>query len=265
MKTEFDVIIAGAGIIGLAAGLKILEIKPDARLLILEKEDVIAKHQTGHNSGVIHSGIYYKPGSYKARNCIEGYNKLIDFCRRENVPYEICGKVIVAVNESELKGLDKIYERGVANGLDKIRKIDKDELKELEPHARGVKAIHVPYTGIIDFKIAAKKYADVIHKKGGDIKLNRKVTSVKDMQNILEVVSEDCSFTTRVFINCCGLYSDEIAKLTGDSTLQDNTFQRQYYKLSLKRGILLKIYSTLCLILISRFWGFILQECWMVK
>src|SRR5688572_1023250 len=112
--TDYDVIIAGAGIVGLAAGLKILEQAPNTRLLILEKEDGIAKHQTGHNSGVIHSGIYYKPGSRKAKNCIHGYNLLLDFCRKENVPYEICGKIIVAIDENEIQKLNDIYERGLA-------------------------------------------------------------------------------------------------------------------------------------------------------
>lgn len=241
MKTDFDVIIAGAGIIGLAAGMKILDQKPDAILLILEKENGIALHQTGHNSGVIHSGIYYKPGSFKARNCTHGYKLLIDFCKRENVPFEICGKVIVAANESELRGLDMIYERGIANGLDKIRKIDKDELKEFEPHAKGVKAIYVPYTGIIDFKIAAAKYAELIKNKGGQIKLNEKVTSVKDKQNKLEITAQNGSFTTKVFINCCGLYSDEIAKLSGDSlNSRIIPFRGEYYKLKPGKRYLVK-------------------------
>src|SRR4030095_6939920 len=242
MKTEYDVIIAGAGIIGLAAGLKILELKPGTRLLVLEKENGIAKHQTGHNSGVIHSGIYYKPGSFKAKNCIEGYNKLIDFCNRENVPYEICGKVIVAVNDAETRGLDKIYERGIANGLSNIRKIDKNELKELEPYANGVKAIHVPYTGIIDFKVVARKFADILSEKGGEIKLNSRVSSVKKAdQKILEVILKDRSFTSKIFINCCGLNSDDVARRAGDSL---NTriipFRGEYYKLKPEKKYLVK-------------------------
>src|SRR5438874_144645 len=168
MKTDYDVIIAGAGLVGLASAIKILEKKPNVKLLIAEKENGEAKHQSGHNSGMIHSGIYYKPGSLKAKNCIDGYNQLIKFCDNENIPYEICGKVIVAVNEKELGALENIYERGIANGLSKIRKIDKDELREIEPYAAGIKAIYVPYTGIVDYKTVSRKYAELICNKGGE-------------------------------------------------------------------------------------------------
>lgn len=239
--TNFDVIIAGAGIIGLAAALKILEQNPKKRLLIVEKENGIAKHQTGHNSGVIHSGIYYKPGSLKAKNCIHGYNLLTRFCNRENVPYEICGKVIVAFNERELKRLGDIYERGIANGLDKIRLIDKDELKELEPYAKGIKAIHVPYTGIINFKQAAEKYLELIQLKGGSTSFNEKIIKVTGNESQLEIISENRSFTSKVFINCCGLYSDEVAARTG---IKPDTrivpFRGEYYKLKAEKRYLVK-------------------------
>ena len=229
---DYDVIIAGAGIVGLAAGLKILEQKPNVKLLILEKENEIAKHQTGHNSGVIHSGIYYKPGSLKAKNCIHGYNLLVDFCSRENIPYEICGKVIVAVNESELKRLDDIYERGIANGLDKIRKIESDELKNFEPHAKGVRAIHIPYTGIINYSNVARKYAENIQNKGGEIKLNEKIIKVSNKNGTIDIAAQNRSFPSKVFINCCGVYSDEVAKLSGrNPDTRIIPFRGEYYKL----------------------------------
>jgi (S)-2-hydroxyglutarate dehydrogenase len=232
MKSDYDVIIAGAGIVGLAAGLKILEQNPGIRLVILEKENAIAKHQTGNNSGVIHSGIYYKPGSLKAKNCIHGYNLLLKFCRKENVSFDICGKVIVATDEDEVPRLNNIFERGIANGLDGLRILSKDELKEFEPHANGVKAIHVPQTGIIDYKLVSAKYAEVINRAGGEIRLNEKIVKVSQKNSVIDVAAQNRSFTTKVFINCCGLYSDEVAKLSGDKLeTRIIPFRGEYYKL----------------------------------
>ena len=241
MKTDYDVIIAGAGIVGLASAFKILGKREDLKLLIVEKENGEARHQSGHNSGVIHSGIYYKPGSLKAKNCINGYNQLIEFCSNENIPYEICGKVIVAVDENELKALNNIYERGIANGLAKIRMIDKDELKEIEPHANGIKAIHVPYTGIVDYKTVCKKLAELIISRGGEIKFNNKVTGIKHSVECTEVVTDNRSFTSKIFINCCGLQSDEIAKLSGESReTRIIPFRGEYYFLKKEKRYLLK-------------------------
>lgn len=238
---DYDVIIAGAGIIGLATGLKVLERNPKAMLLIIEKESGPARHQSGHNSGVIHSGVYYKPGSLKAENCIRGYEQLTRFCKRENVKYEISGKVIVASNESELDRLDKIYERGIANGLNKIRKIRSDELKEIEPHAGGIEAIHVPYTGIVDFKAVTVKFAELIQNNGGEIKYNEKITNVLRRNASIEAVTQNRSFTSKVFINCCGLYSDEVALLT-EKNLDTRIipFKGEYYKLKPEKRHLVK-------------------------
>lgn len=238
---DYDVIIAGAGLVGLASGLKILEQKPGTKLLILEKENIVAKHQSGHNSGVIHSGIYYKPGSLKAQNCIHGYNLLVEFCAKENIPYEICGKVIVAVDESELPKLHDIYERGIANGLKGIRLIDKDELIEFEPHAGGIKAIHVPQTGIIDYRVVARKYAENIRLAGGEILFNEKVTGVSLKNSTINIVTRNRSLTSKVFINCCGLQSDTVAGMTEQNL---NTriipFRGEYYKLKNERRGLVK-------------------------
>jgi len=239
--TDYDVIIAGAGIVGLAAGLKILEFNPKAKVLILEKENDIAKHQTGHNSGVIHSGIYYKPGSLKAQNCLRGYKQLLEFCDKENVNYDICGKVIVAVNESELKGLNDIYERGIANGLDKIKRISKEELKEIEPHANGVEALRVPYTGIVDYGQVARKYFEKILASGGIVEFNSRIKQVKDRSGKPEVSTRERSFNTKVFINCCGLHSDEVAKKTGiplDTRIIP--FRGEYYKIRPEKRYLVK-------------------------
>lgn len=239
--TDYDVIIAGAGIIGLATGLKILEQDPKTKLLILEKENGIAKHQTGHNSGVIHSGIYYKPGSLKAQNCLKGYKQLLEFCEKENVKHEICGKVIVAVNEAELTGLNNIYERGLANGLRNIKKIGRDELKEIEPHSTGIEAIFVPYTGIVDFKEVARKYLEKILLLGGKVELNSRITNVKELSGRLDVSTWDRSFSAKVFVNCCGLQSDEVAKKTGlPVETRIIPFRGEYYKIRPEKRYLVK-------------------------
>lgn len=238
---ESDVIIAGAGIVGLATALKILESRPGTKLLVLEKETGEARHQTGNNSGVIHSGIYYKPGSLKALNCITGYNQLLDFCNRYDVKYDICGKVIVAINDSELPRLAVIYERGIANGLDKIRYIGKEELKEIEPHAYGIKAIHVPYTGIIDYKEVSLKYAELIREKNGEIKFSEKVIKINDSGSSIEIITQNSSFNTKVFINCCGLQSDEVAGLSEKKIdTRIIPFRGEYYKIKPERRYLVK-------------------------
>jgi (S)-2-hydroxyglutarate dehydrogenase len=233
---NYEVIIAGAGIVGLASGLKILESRPGTRLLIIEKEIGPAMHQTGHNSGVIHSGIYYKPGSLKAENCIRGYSLLVEFCKREDIPFEICGKVIVATREDEIERLNDIYRRGTANRLEEVRLIDAAELRELEPHSAGIKAIHVPYTGIVDFKAVAAKYVRKIQELGGELKYKESVKRVKAKSNPLEVISVNCSLKTKVFVNCCGLQSDEVAKRTGDRIdTRIIPFRGEYYKLKPER------------------------------
>jgi L-2-hydroxyglutarate oxidase len=228
---SYDAIIAGAGIVGLAAGLKLLEKKPGLKVLILEKENGISKHQSGHNSGVIHSGIYYKPGSLKAINCRKGYSELIEFCKKENIPFDICGKIIAATDEKEACLLENLYKRGIENGLNNIREITSEELKEIEPHAYGVKAIHVPYTGIVDFKAVCKRYSELFLEKDGEIKFNEKVINVKRGE-YLKIDTKNSSFTSKTFINCCGLYSDEIAKMSsGYSKIRIIPFRGEYYKL----------------------------------
>ncbi len=240
LKT-YDVIIAGAGIVGLAAALKLLEKNSSLKLLILEKENGVSKHQSGHNSGVIHSGIYYKPGSLKALNCRKGYQMLIEFCKKENIPFDICGKIIVAASDSELQYLDNLYERGIANGLTDIRKISREELKEFEPHAYGIKAIHVPYTGIIDYKVVCAKYAELIQKYGGEISFGEKVSGVRASGGNMEIATENSSFQSKTFVNCCGLQSDEVAKRSsGYSQIRIVPFRGEYYKIKKEKHYLVK-------------------------
>ena len=237
----YDIIIAGAGIVGLAAGFKILEKNPRVKLLILDKEDGVARHQTGHNSGVIHSGIYYKPGSLKANNCRKGYNLLLDFCDKNEIQYDICGKVICATNEKEVDYLQTLYDRGIANGLEKIRMISKDELKVIEPHANGLKGIHVPYTGIIDYKVVSDKYSQLIQNLGGELKLNEKVRNIKVNTDITEIITSNSTFQTKYFVNCCGLYSDEVAQYTnGSANLHIIPFSGEYYKIKKEKHYLVK-------------------------
>ena len=159
---KYDIIIIGGGIVGLASAYQLLQKNPDLKVAIVEKENAVAAHQTGHNSGVIHSGLYYKPGSLKAQNCISGYKMLIDFCDTKNIKYDLCGKIVVATSDAELPQLEMLFNRGKEYGLDKIFMIDEEKLKEYEPHVNGVKAIVVPYTGIIDYTDVSEKIADEI-------------------------------------------------------------------------------------------------------
>ena len=174
MKT--DIIIIGGGIVGLSTAYQLLQLNPDLTVTILEKENAVAKHQTGNNSGVIHSGIYYKPGSLKAQNCLRGYDMLIDFCKAQNIEYDLCGKIIVAIKPEEIAGLEALYQRGIQNGLSGLRFLSKDEIKQYEPNCVGIKGVFVPQTGIVDYKQIAIKLAENINlNPNGNIILNSKI------------------------------------------------------------------------------------------
>ncbi|MDH7606009.1 MAG: L-2-hydroxyglutarate oxidase [Melioribacter sp.] len=228
----FDIIIVGAGIIGLATSLKILEKNPNLKLLILEKENDICQHQTGNNSGVIHSGIYYKPGSLKALNCIRGYKMLIDFCNRNEVNYKITGKIIVATLEEEIPILNNIYERGLQNGLDGLKKLNLNQMKEIEPYVNGIAGIFVPQTGIVDYFEVSKKYLELILKHNCEIKFNHTVIDIKINTDFCEVITDNESFNSKVVVTCAGLQSDRIAKMTHpDLPLRIIPFRGEYYKL----------------------------------
>jgi len=239
---KYDIIIIGGGIVGLATALRLLESKPGLKLAILEKEEGVARHQTGHNSGVIHSGIYYKPGSLKAQNCRRGYQQLIEFCDRENIKYELCGKLIVATRQEELPILDNIYTRGLENGLEKIKKISSAEMKEYEPHAAGLGAILVPYTGIIDYLEVSEKIAEIIRKKyGADIHFNSKVLGINKLHGFSEFKTADNIFTATQGINTAGLYSDEIAEMNMDRVdVRIIPFRGEYYEISKEKEYLVK-------------------------
>ncbi|WP_149241014.1 L-2-hydroxyglutarate oxidase [Dyadobacter sp. 32] len=239
----YDITIIGGGIVGLATALRIKEQRPSLKVLLLEKERGVAKHQTGHNSGVIHSGLYYKPGSLKATNCIRGYQMLLDFCNREGVPYDLCGKVVVATNESQKPLLKNLYDRGMQNGLLQNRMITAAEIREIEPHVRGIQGIWVPYTGIINYTAVSEKYAECLQKLDGEIRFGEKVTEIKNRNTHSEVVSATGQvFETRLVVNCAGLYSDKVAQLTQPENIKVRIipFRGEYYEIRPEKHHLVK-------------------------
>ncbi|HEX9445467.1 MAG TPA: L-2-hydroxyglutarate oxidase, partial [Candidatus Binatia bacterium] len=242
-----DVIVIGGGIVGLATAMKMLERFPRLSLLVLEKEAQIARHQTGHNSGVIHGGIYYKPGSLKAETCGAGRRALLEFCDRNGIAYELCGKVIVATGEEELPRLEELYRRGVANGVPGLEMIGPERLREIEPHARGIRAVYSPATGIVDYVQVAQAYCQRLRELGGDILTSREVKTVHRQSGGLSVRTYWEEFRGRFLINCGGLYSDRIARMTlgeeppgGAADVQIVPFRGEYYKVAPEKGVLIK-------------------------
>lgn len=238
---QYHFVIIGGGIVGLSTAWKLALKNPGFRIVILEKESILASHQTGHNSGVIHSGIYYTPGSLKARNCIEGYRQLIAFCREENIPFEICGKLIVATTKEQLTLLEDLHQKGLANGLDQIKRLSSSEIKEYEPHAVGLAALWVPYTGIVDYSAVAEKIAQKFRELGGEIHSNSKVIALKDHRDFTEVIAPEKIYVSKFYINTAGLYSDRIALLTGKHLfVRIIPFRGEYYTLRKNRSWLVR-------------------------
>lgn len=233
MDMDCDVVIAGAGIVGLSTAYQILQKYPDIKIIVLEKESEVAYHQTGHNSGVMHSGIYYKPGSYKALNCIQGYKMLIDFCDQQHINYNLIGKLIVASNEDELLRLNTIYNNGIQNGLSDITLLSGAQVKEIEPNISCLKAIKVPQAGIIDYKLVAKKLESIITSNNSSVLTGKKIISINDNRGKIIVKNSDNSeYQTTFFINCAGLQSDRITKMAGIKTdFRIIPFKGNYYKL----------------------------------
>ena len=239
-STSYDLAIVGAGIIGLATAREFLLRQPSLRIVVLEKDTAIASQQTGHNSGVIHTGIYYTPGSLKARACVAGHRAMLEFCRERGIPFELCGKVIVALDESELPRLEELYQRGTTNGVEGLEVIGPERLRELEPFAAGIKAIYSPNTGIIDYMKVAHTYAQEVQQQGGEIVTDCKVTTLADRGNVTRLGVEQCSgsnhaqveIEARYVITCGGLQSDQLSKMSGKkSDVQIVPFRGDYYVL----------------------------------
>jgi (S)-2-hydroxyglutarate dehydrogenase len=238
---QYDVIIIGAGIVGLATAYKLIQQRPQLKIAVLEKENDIALHQTGHNSGVIHSGIYYKPHSLKAINCKKGYDQLLTFCRENGVEFDLCGKIIVACNEKELPILENIYKRGIDNGLVDTKKISQEEIKEIEPYCSGISGILVPQTGIIDYKDVSKKYAELFFERGGILELGHKVVGIAQKNGVNYIETTVSNFESKWVINCAGLYSDKVAKFTDETIdLQIIPFRGEYYDIKQEKQYLVK-------------------------
>jgi L-2-hydroxyglutarate oxidase len=210
----FDVLVIGGGIVGLATTYRLLQCRPDLRTAVLEKEPLLGRHQSGHNSGVLHSGIYYQPGSQKAINCREGKRAMERFCAEQGIAYDICGKVIVATETRELAALERILQRGEQNGV-RCEMIKPDRLRELEPHAAGIRAIHVPEAGIVDYRQVCQRLAELITEQGCQVITCARVTKIDRQHGAMVVESTQGTVSTRLLVNCAGLHSDRVTRLTG--------------------------------------------------
>ncbi len=233
MNSQYDIIVIGAGLVGLSTAYHLAKAHPGKRILVLEKEDGVAAHQSGHNSGVIHSGIYYAPGSLKAQNCISGYNLLIDFAREHGVPFDICGKVIVATELNELPALKKIHERGIANGLSGLRVLSQQELREVEPHVLGEQALWVPQAGIIDYPMVAQRLRELFEGElGGSVAFNEEVVAIREESGSVMVETLKDTYRSSHLVSCAGLHSDRVTALVDRSNdLRIVPFKGCYYKL----------------------------------
>ena len=239
--SRYKVIIIGGGVVGLGVALEITRRFPHLRLLLLEKEDRVARHQSGHNSGVIHSGVYYKPGSLKARLCVTGAAAMVEFCREHGIAHNVCGKVIVATHADELPRLEELRQRGEANGLTGLRMIGPEELREIEPHATGLRALVVPSTGVTDYARVCEKYAELISAAGGTVLLSAAATGLRRMPNEIVVETSRGAFSTASLINCAGLFSDRISQMAGDNPgVMIVPFRGEYYDLVPERAALVK-------------------------
>ena len=237
----FDIVVIGGGIVGLSTAMHATRLWPQRRLLVVEKEDAVARHQSGHNSGVIHSGIYYKPGSLKAKLCVEGAAAMVEFCREHNLKYEVCGKVIVATSPEEIPGLKSLFERGQANGLIGLKLLQPDQLREVEPHCSGLMGLLVPSTGITDYAAVSRKYAEIVTAQGGVINTGTEVRKVVRQGSETVVETTRGAFAGRNVINCAGLQSDRVSRMAGQKPeVRIVPFRGEYYFLIPERTHLVR-------------------------
>jgi (S)-2-hydroxyglutarate dehydrogenase len=241
MEQKYDVVIIGGGIVGIATAYNLQLNNPLLKITILEKENVIANHQIGNNSSVIHSGIYYKPESAKAKNCIDGYSKLLDFCQKNEIEFDICGKVIVQTTLNEEQSFNNIFKRGKQNNLDGLKLLTSEQVQEIEPHVKAIRGIFVPQTGIIDYRKVSEVYLKKFKELGGTLYLNTKVIGIKNSGSKIIVHTTVKEFETNFLINCAGLYSDKITKMSQPlSDLMIIPFKGEYYKLKQEKEYLVK-------------------------
>ena len=229
---KFDIVVIGAGIVGLSTAMHLTNAFPRFKIAVVEKEAGVARHQSGHNSGVIHSGIYYKPGSLKAKLCVEGAAAMVAFCQEHNLPHKVCGKVIVATNENEAQALPMLLERGVANGLNGLRLLDRGKLLEKEPHCAGVRGLHVPMTGITDYAAVSEKYTELIRAVGGSLITDAEVLGFNRAASEIVIQTKRGDFSAQYVINCAGLFSDRISRMAGHpQEVMIVPFRGEYYDL----------------------------------
>ena len=228
----YDFCVAGGGIVGLSTAMHLLQQRPGAGVIVLEKEAEAGQHQTGNNSGVIHSGLYYKPGSSKAKTCVEGRTRMVEFCREHKIAHDVCGKIVVATEEYELPKLGELFARANANGIKGVEEIGPERLREIEPHVRGIKGLWVPTTGIVDYPGVARKYVELIRKNGGTVQTGCRVLRIVSDAAETVVSTNTGEIRAKTLINCCGLHSDRVAKLAGIKPgARIVPFRGEYYKL----------------------------------
>ena len=238
---QYDIVVIGGGIVGLSTALHVIRRFPRLRLLLVEKEAGVARHQSGHNSGVIHSGIYYQPGSLKARLCVEGAAAMVAFCREHNLPYQICGKLIVATSNDEISRLQSLFERGQTNGIAGLKMLSAEQFRELEPHCGGIRGLHVPSTGITDYATVCNKYAELIVAQGGSVRTGAEVKKIVVHGETRVIETSAGPFQTRYLINCAGLQSDRISQMAGrEPDVMIVPFRGEYYGLVPERRHLVR-------------------------
>ena len=229
---QYDVVVVGGGIIGLATSMKLTQDFPNLKVAVLEKEKEVAQHQTGHNSGVIHAGIYYAPGSQKANFCSTGGKLLRDFCDEYGIAYDMCGKLIVATDDSEVPQLEELFKRGTENGAQGLRMVNQEEIKDIEPYSAGVKAILSPNTGIIDYFEVSQAYATRMRENGGDLLTNVEVISIENKDNLVYINTTSGTVVAKYVLNCAGLHADTVARMMGvDVGVKIVPFRGEYFSM----------------------------------